>query len=193
MCAVEPKQPELRLKQAGGLSMNGEFCVGDWLIQRDLNRICNGDKSVQVEPKVMEVLAFLAQHPAEVLSRQSILRAVWPNTYVSDEVLTYCIFELRQAFEDDAKHRRSSKPSLAGDTGSSPRLSLHRTNPFLIRHRSRLRRTLRLLLPSSPGQRRLLNRPGRLRYPSVRGWSFLRKAGAGYTWAPARVLRSWPF
>lgn len=84
--------------------MNGEFRVGDWLVQRDLNRLSKGEKSVQVEPKVMEVLVFLAGQPGEVLSRQSILKAVWPDTYVSDEVLTYSIFELRHAFEDDAKH-----------------------------------------------------------------------------------------
>jgi len=84
--------------------MNGEFHVGNWLVQRDLNRMSNGDKTVQVEPKVMEVLVFLAEHAGEVLSREKIVRAIWNGTYVSDEVLTYGISELRHAFDDDAKN-----------------------------------------------------------------------------------------
>lgn len=84
--------------------MNGEFRVGDWLVQRELNRISKGDKSFQLEPKVMEVLVFLARSPGEVLSRQDFYKAIWPDTYVSNEVLTYSISELRRAFEDNAKN-----------------------------------------------------------------------------------------
>jgi len=83
--------------------MNGEFRIGGWRVERDLNKISRDEKSVQLEPKVMDVLIFLALHPGEVQSRQEILRALWPDTFVSDEVLTYCISELRHALEDDAK------------------------------------------------------------------------------------------
>ncbi len=84
--------------------MNGEFLVGEWLVQRELNRISKGDKSLQLEPKVMEVLVFLAGKPGEVLSRQDFHEAIWPDTYVGNEVLTYSISELRHALEDDAKN-----------------------------------------------------------------------------------------
>ncbi len=86
--------------------MNGTFRIADWLVERNLNRLSRDGRSVQVEPKAMEVLVHLAEHPGEVLSRASIVKAVWSETHVCDEVLTYCIFELRKALEDNAKHPR---------------------------------------------------------------------------------------
>jgi len=84
--------------------MGREFRVGEWLVQPDLNSITKGNKKVPIEPKVIEVLACLANHPGEVLSKKDIIKAVWPDTFVSDEVLRYSISELRKAFNDDAKN-----------------------------------------------------------------------------------------
>ncbi len=84
--------------------MGRDIRVGEWLVQPELNRISCGEKSVAVEPKVIEVLAYLAEHPGEVLPREKILKSVWPDTFVTDEVLTYSISELRKALGDDAKN-----------------------------------------------------------------------------------------
>jgi adenylate cyclase len=84
--------------------MGGEFMVGDWLVEPDLNRAGRDDKTIQIEPKVLEVLRCLARHPGEVLSKEKILRTVWPGTFVSDGILSYSISELRKAFGDDAKN-----------------------------------------------------------------------------------------
>lgn len=86
--------------------MSGEFRVGDWLIEPDLNRARNGETVVQIEPKVLEVLAFLADHPGEVLSRDRIIRTVWAGTFVSEGILSYYISELRKALNDDARDPR---------------------------------------------------------------------------------------
>jgi adenylate cyclase len=84
--------------------MAREFRVDAWLVEPDLNSITSADTKVSVEPKVIEVLACLAEHPGDVLSKKQIMQAVWPNTFVSDEVLRYCVSELRKAFSDDAKN-----------------------------------------------------------------------------------------
>src|SRR5512136_511921 len=84
--------------------MAREFRVGEWLVEPNLNCITRANQKTPVEPKVLEVLAYLADYPGEVLSKEQILQAVWPDTYVSDEVLRYSITELRKAFKDDAKN-----------------------------------------------------------------------------------------
>jgi predicted ATPase len=58
---------------------------------------------MHLEPKVMDVLVFLARQSGETISREELLRTVWPNTFVSDDALTRCISELRRVFEDDAR------------------------------------------------------------------------------------------
>lgn len=86
--------------------MPGEFKVGDWLIEPDLNRATRGGQVVQIEPKILEVLACLADHAGEVLSKERIVRTVWSGTFVSDGILSYSISELRKKLGDDARNPR---------------------------------------------------------------------------------------
>jgi adenylate cyclase len=88
------------------MAMAREFQVGEWLIEPDLNRINKAGKLTPVEPKVIEVLVCLADHPGEVLPKERIIKTVWPDTYVSEGILSYSISELRKAFCDDAKDPR---------------------------------------------------------------------------------------
>jgi TolB-like protein/DNA-binding winged helix-turn-helix (wHTH) protein/Flp pilus assembly protein TadD len=84
--------------------MGTPFFVDEWLVEPDLNRISRAGKEVQIEPKVMDLLAYLAAHPGEVCSREQILKAVWASTFVSDEALGYAVSELRKALGDSARN-----------------------------------------------------------------------------------------
>lgn len=86
--------------------MEGDFRVGDWLIQPQLGTVTQGETSVQLEPRVMEVLVYLARHGGQVLPKERIIKAVWSDTVVSDDALKYAIVELRKALRDDVKHPR---------------------------------------------------------------------------------------
>jgi len=84
--------------------LNHAFSAGDWLVEPELNRIQrNGDKT-HLEPKVMEVLVCLARANGNVLSKEQLIRQVWEDTFVTDDVLKGSIWQLRKAFQDDSKH-----------------------------------------------------------------------------------------
>lgn len=84
--------------------MEGDFRVGEWLVQPKNNTITNGSDCIHLEPKVMDVLVHLAQHANDVLSKEQIIRAIWPDTFVTDDVLIHAVSELRRAFQDDARN-----------------------------------------------------------------------------------------
>ncbi len=84
--------------------MNSDFRVGSWLVRRNLNLICRNGSTVQLEPKVMDVLFCLAEHPGEVLPKDTILQAVWPDTYVTDDALRHSVSILRHAFGDEVRN-----------------------------------------------------------------------------------------
>ncbi len=86
--------------------MSRDFQVGEWLARTGLNELCSGSRCVHIEPKVMQVLACLARHPGEVVTKNEILEEVWPDTFVTEIVLWHCIWELRRIFADDKKSRR---------------------------------------------------------------------------------------
>ena len=51
----------------------------------------------------MGVLVQLASHPGEVLSKSRLIDAVWGEAFVTEEVVSHAIWELRKAFADNAR------------------------------------------------------------------------------------------
>ena len=86
--------------------MSGDFRVGAWTVRPNLNTISRNGLSVRLEPKVMQVLVCLAGQAGVPVSKEAILKTVWEGTFVSDDVLTRSISELRRVFEDDARAPR---------------------------------------------------------------------------------------
>lgn len=86
--------------------MHGSFRIGEWLVEPQINTLTNADKPTRVEPKIMQVLVCLAERPLEVVSKEKLIREVWGDTFVTDDVLTHSISELRKVFADDAKEPR---------------------------------------------------------------------------------------
>ncbi len=74
--------------------------MGDWTAAPDLNSLDRNGQTVHVEPKIMQVLVTLARHPHQVCAKEYIFQRVWPGAFVSDEVLTRSVSELRRVFED---------------------------------------------------------------------------------------------
>ena len=80
--------------------------MGSWLVQPSLNTVSRNGTSAQLEPKVMAVLVCLAEHAPEPVSKEKLLQAVWPDTFVGEGVLTRSVFELRRIFGDEAKEAK---------------------------------------------------------------------------------------
>jgi TolB-like protein/DNA-binding winged helix-turn-helix (wHTH) protein len=93
------------MPQTGSTSIEHRdpFRLGDWLVEPLLNRLTRGDESVHLEPRAMDLLVFLAQHPGEVLSRETLIDGVWAEQFVGEAVLRQTIAALRDALGDDAR------------------------------------------------------------------------------------------
>jgi DNA-binding winged helix-turn-helix (wHTH) protein/TolB-like protein len=83
--------------------MQGDFRLGRWLVCPKLNTVQADGRSIRLEPKFIQVLVCLAVSPGEVVSKEELIRTVWVDTFVTDDVLTRSISELRRALGDDAK------------------------------------------------------------------------------------------
>ena len=86
--------------------MEGDFRLGEWLICPLLNTVQKDGKTVRLEHKFMQVLVCLARRPGEVVSKDELFRSVWVDTFVTDDVLTRAVSELRRILNDDAKNPR---------------------------------------------------------------------------------------
>src|SRR5215467_9006787 len=61
------------------------------------------DRDVELRPKAFEVLRYLVENADRLVTKEELIRAVWPNVIVTDEALTHCLSEARQAI-GDGKH-----------------------------------------------------------------------------------------
>ena len=59
---------------------------------------CGGAPSrLHLRPKSFAVLHYLLRHAGQLVSRDALLQAVWPDVVVSEAMLTICLGELRRA------------------------------------------------------------------------------------------------
>src|SRR5262245_22074938 len=87
-------------------SAPNDFRIGERIVQPRLNRIRDGARTVALEPKIMRVLVRLAERPGEVVTKESLFQDVWEGAYVTEDVLTRAIGELRRVLGDDAASPR---------------------------------------------------------------------------------------
>jgi len=68
----------------------------------DLSRgsVCTGDRSVVLRPKAFELLRYLCEHAGQLVSKEALYLAVWPDVVVGDDSLSQCVHELRQILGD---------------------------------------------------------------------------------------------
>ena len=69
-------------------------------------RLSRGAQAIKVRPKAYAVLAYLLGRPGQLVTKEELLNAVWPETFVGEAVLKVTIRQLREALDDDPKSPR---------------------------------------------------------------------------------------
>ncbi len=77
------------------------FQLGEWSVYPDQGLLVGLKSQSHLEPKVMEVLIYLAERQDEVVRRDDLIKDVWHGTFVTDEVLSRAISLLRTCLGDD--------------------------------------------------------------------------------------------
>ncbi|HWN43928.1 MAG TPA: winged helix-turn-helix domain-containing protein [Thermoanaerobaculia bacterium] len=84
----------------------GRFCMGEWEVNQAENALFSEGRCMRVEPRVMDVLAYLAAESGRVVSKDELLTAVWDGAFVEEGVLAQAVHSLRKALGDDARQPR---------------------------------------------------------------------------------------
>jgi DNA-binding winged helix-turn-helix (wHTH) protein/TolB-like protein/Flp pilus assembly protein TadD len=112
--------------QASELS---ELQIGDWTIVPAEGTLCSNGRAARLEPRVMDVLVYLAEQAGRVVSKEDLIVAVWNGGFVEDGALSQAIHTLRRVLGDDARQPRYIQTipkrgyRLVASVGQAPRLS----------------------------------------------------------------------
>src|SRR5262245_25379947 len=59
-----------------------------------------GEQRVPITPKAFDALRYLVDHPGRLVTQEEILEALWPDTYVNQEVVKKYILGIRKVLGD---------------------------------------------------------------------------------------------
>jgi DNA-binding winged helix-turn-helix (wHTH) protein/tetratricopeptide (TPR) repeat protein len=72
--------------------------------------IRRGANEVSLRPKTFDVLRYLAERAGQVVTKDELFEAVWPETTVTDDSLVQCVMEIRQALDDGKRQLLKTLP-----------------------------------------------------------------------------------
>jgi len=89
------------------LTVNDKRIVFD-RFSLDLINEClwRGSEEIKIRPKAFAVLNYLLNRSGQLVTKEELLNAVWPETFVGDAVLKVTVRQLREALDDDPKSPR---------------------------------------------------------------------------------------
>ncbi|MGC1615812.1 MAG: AAA family ATPase [Candidatus Acidiferrum sp.] len=82
------------------------YRFSSFTLDAQAGRLAQGGEFKPLRPKSFALLYYLVTHPGELVTKDQLLAALWPDVAVGDEGLSVCIHEVRQALGDRAQHPR---------------------------------------------------------------------------------------
>jgi DNA-binding winged helix-turn-helix (wHTH) protein/tetratricopeptide (TPR) repeat protein len=78
------------------------FSFKDFTLDLERGSLFRGSEEVKLRPKVFEALKYLVLHDNVLVSKDELMRALWPDSFVTDDSVVQCMVELRRALGEDA-------------------------------------------------------------------------------------------
>jgi predicted ATPase/DNA-binding winged helix-turn-helix (wHTH) protein len=81
------------------------YVFGDHELDLALFELRRAGDRISIEPKALDLLAFLIAERHRVVAKDELLEALWPREFVTEASLTYCVKAARQALGDDGERQ----------------------------------------------------------------------------------------
>ena len=89
---------------AAGPKVLYEF--GPFRVDPEKQVLLRDNQPVSITPKTFETLLILVRHSREVVSKDELMKELWPDAFVEEANLSQNIFMLRKALGDTPEDRR---------------------------------------------------------------------------------------
>jgi eukaryotic-like serine/threonine-protein kinase len=116
---------------------------GSFRVDPDKRLLLREDQPVPLAPKTFETLLVLIRHHREVVSKDELMKNVWPDTFVEETNLSRNIFLLRKALGEDGNYivtlpgrgyRFAEQVRVVPQQGSGIVLESHSRSQVVVEH-----------------------------------------------------------
>jgi pimeloyl-ACP methyl ester carboxylesterase/DNA-binding winged helix-turn-helix (wHTH) protein len=85
------------------MSATHHWCFGPFRLDPTTRSLWRHDVLLPLPPKPFAVLAYLVAHAGQVVAKETLLEAVWPETAVTEGVLKTCLGQIREVLGETAR------------------------------------------------------------------------------------------
>ena len=79
------------------------WSFGAFRLDASTTCLWRGEQLLPLPPKPLAVLAYLVARAGQVVTKDELLEAVWPETVVSEGVLKTCLAQIRRVLSETAQ------------------------------------------------------------------------------------------
>jgi len=79
---------------------SGQYAFGDVVLDVGRGLLRRGDTPISLRPKSWDLLHYFVTHADRLIGKDELMSALWPRVVVTEDSLTRCIFEVREALGD---------------------------------------------------------------------------------------------
>lgn len=88
---------------SGVIEPSPVFHFGHFVLDVDRGMLLGHGTERRLRPKSLTLLQYLVENAERLISRDEIMAAVWPDTFVTEDSIAQCIKEIRRALDDEAQ------------------------------------------------------------------------------------------
>jgi DNA-binding winged helix-turn-helix (wHTH) protein len=96
---------ESRISAAGGRADKQVYGFGPFQLDPEKQTLLRDGEPVALAPKAFQLLLTLVSHGTETVSKDQLMKSVWPDTFVEETNLTRNVFALRKALGESEQNR----------------------------------------------------------------------------------------
>lgn len=85
------------------------YRFADFTLDVSEHRLLRESEEIYLQPRTFETLLYLIEHHGHLATKKELLDALWADTFVTENALSRCIKEVREALGDDAHQPRYIK------------------------------------------------------------------------------------
>jgi DNA-binding winged helix-turn-helix (wHTH) protein/Flp pilus assembly protein TadD len=85
------------------------YRFGPFVVDRAAYRVLEDGRPLDLTPKLLDLLLHLIENAGNLVTKEALLEALWPDANVTDNALAQAVSELRQALGDEAGDPRYIK------------------------------------------------------------------------------------
>src|SRR5262249_17542875 len=106
MLKSPPEQAaDLARRRSEAMQATGEktYCFAGFTLDLRRGSLRSGNAEIELRPKSFLLLRYLVENSGRLVSRDELMKALWPDVVATDESVTRCVSDVRMALGDSAQ------------------------------------------------------------------------------------------